>query len=659
MVLPKPKLTKFRNALSAKLTIGFAGLVLAISLLAVYPWWVGIQQQKSYSTLKQKNLQVLLSINKLWALATEASDLLVIGAQTQNWEAYQKTFNAVQDRINTELDYMLEANQFETNMVATSLSLQIVNKVRKVQATQNEVALLLSQNRTVDLALTLSQLQSSLSEIKYFVRYLEDEERRHIANWEAEMAESQMKIVHAFIIIFVLAVIGFLFLHTAIVSQIHRPLKSLQRPLRQIAEGNPVQTLPKVKQRELLPLYGYIKQLNNALAEFKLFLRGIMDKQGEQHKLNLDQAFKEGSELGNSMRELVGFLAEKVETDRKRAWHSEGIGLFADLLRSEQQDIKKLCDVLLSELVNHLGVEQGAIYLLNEQENLEMVSCYAFGYQKNRTAEIEKHEGLIGEAFFEQRTMIVDEIPEDYFKISTGLGQLKPKTLMIVPLMLNGRAVGMLEIASRKQIESYQKEFVEKIGENIAATITNIQGTLRTQTLLEKTKQQTEELQAQEEEMRQNMEELQATQEELHRQKEEGMAFIHAVNHGLLGIETDTRGHILQLNQRAVDTLGYSMAEGKIHDFHYLLIPSEKEKIDFEVLSEYLLHHHFCEINISLRGKDGTIWKSRTNFIPIKNSDGEIVRIHCISTLTDWEEGTDTPLTNFKGGATTFPTASP
>ncbi|MEJ0033991.1 MAG: hypothetical protein WDO15_28315 [Bacteroidota bacterium] len=86
---------------------------------------------------------------------------------------------------------------------------------------------------------------------------------------------------------------------------------------------------------------------------------------------------------------------------------------------------------------------------------------------------------------------------------------------MVVPLRLDEQIFGAVELASFQPIEPYHIEFVEKVGQSIASTISSAKTSAHTKHLLEQAQQMTEEMRAQEEEMRQNMEELQATQEQL------------------------------------------------------------------------------------------------------------------------------------------------
>ena len=106
-------------------------------------------------------------------------------------------------------------------------------------------------------------------------------------------------------------------------------------------------------------------------------------------------------------------------------------------------------------------------------------------------------------------------MPNDYLKIRSGLGGATPRCLLVIPFLHNGEVVAVLEIASFQVLKKVEIEFLEKSGESIASAIYFIRVNEHTRTLLEISKLQTSQLQAQEEEMRQNIEELSATQEAL------------------------------------------------------------------------------------------------------------------------------------------------
>jgi GAF domain len=230
--------------------------------------------------------------------------------------------------------------------------------------------------------------------------------------------------------------------------------------------------------------------------------------------------------LGNSLLRMRDSLARIAEDDKKRNWTTEGIAKFGEILRSNNSDVQKLSDEIIGSLVKYLKANQGALYLIDEadatdEKTMSMISCFAWDKKKFINQKIHKGEGLAGQAWQEKDIIYLTDVPQNYIKIVSGLGDANPTSILIVPLKVNDEIYGVVEVASFYLIADHEIEFVKKIAESIAATISTVKINERTQKLLTESQQMTEEMRAQEEEMRQNMEELQATQEGMKRQEQD------------------------------------------------------------------------------------------------------------------------------------------
>ena len=307
-----------------------------------------------------------------------------------------------------------------------------------------------------------------------------------------------------------------------------KPIKKIKNILIMMGDG----IMPNKQIKESNDEIGEMAEALNALIRG---LKETTDFSIEIGKRNFESPFvplSEEDDLGNALLEMRTNLKHATEEegrrkkeDDQRNWASQGIAKYSDILRQNNDNIEKLSYDVISNLVKYCDANQGGLFIVNDDnENdkfIEMVSAYAFNRKKFQEKRIELGVGLIGRAVQESETIYITDIPDNYITITSGLGDNNPKSILIVPLVVNEKVYGVIEMASFREFEKYKIEFVEKIGENIASTFSSVKVNIRTSELLETTKQQAEEMRAQEEEMRQNMEELQATQEESARRETE------------------------------------------------------------------------------------------------------------------------------------------
>jgi len=230
------------------------------------------------------------------------------------------------------------------------------------------------------------------------------------------------------------------------------------------------------------------------------------------------------TEMKEKLQEAKNIQEEKRIEEEKRSWANEGLANLNEILR-KQNDVEELSYQIISFLVNYINANQGGIFIRNNEDpeniTLDLKSFYAFNRRKYIKKSFELGEGLVGNCAIEKKRIHLTEIPDNYIRITSGLGGSNPRSLILIPMKLEEEVLGIIEIASFNKYEDYQIEFLEQASLSIASSLNMAETNKRTSELLEKTQQQAEEMAAQEEEMRQNMEELQATQEESSRRAED------------------------------------------------------------------------------------------------------------------------------------------
>lgn len=228
--------------------------------------------------------------------------------------------------------------------------------------------------------------------------------------------------------------------------------------------------------------------------------------------------------LLNDLQEVRQKLKKMALDEQNRNWAITGALEFNTLTR-KYINSETLNDEIVKFIVQRMGANQGGLYMINETSEktkfIELVACYA--YQKKRKIEqrIEIGQGLIGQTFLEQTTTYLTEIPDGYIRITSGLGDATPRTILIVPLLAEEQCLGIVEIASFNLFQPHQIEFLEKLAETVASVIFVAKANEKTNVLLKSSVALTQSLNEQQEELKQNKEEMEATLEEMARKNKE------------------------------------------------------------------------------------------------------------------------------------------
>jgi len=316
--------------------------------------------------------------------------------------------------------------------------------------------------------------------------------------------------------------------------------------------------------------------------------------------------------------------------DEKRQWTNQGLALFGDVLRQSHENLQELAFNIIINLVNYLKANQAGLFIKNDDDKsqvfFELLATYAFNRKKYKQKIIELGEGLVGTCAIERKTIYMTDIPNEYIRITSGLGGSNPRSLLIVPLKVEEEVLGVIEIASFNELASHEIEFVEKIGQNIASTLSSVRVSERTAQLLEKTQQQAEEMAAQEEEMRQNMEELQATQEEAARKTSEMENLLNALNSTSYVAEYNLKGYIISVNDAYLNLFGINRDEaiGVHHSDGIEFSESQKAKYDQFWADLKAGKVKKEKTKVKVKGKTYLFMESYT---PIYNDEGEIYKI--------------------------------
>ncbi len=321
--------------------------------------------------------------------------------------------------------------------------------------------------------------------------------------------------------------------------------------------------------------------------------------------------------LVGELLKMQNQIKAATDAEQKRTWANEGLNLLGSILQKEtNQDL--MADKFLSELVKYLKANQGALFVvddsISENPKLKLRSTYAYNRKKFISKDIFPGEGIAGQAWLEKETIYLREIPGDYVKITSGLGEAPPNNVLIVPLKDDkGNIQGILELASFKIFLQEEISFVERIAETLAITLSSAKGLQQTNNLLRDTQLLTEQMRAQEEEMKQNMEELTATQEEMVRKQLESKNLLASLDSSFCIIELDADRRITRVNEKMLKLTKYTFTDLDGKDFLGILRENESIFIQWQKLE----NGESLDGNFILINKDGSSTKTDGILIPI------------------------------------------
>ncbi|MBD9396573.1 response regulator [Pseudomonas sp. PDM11] len=207
-----------------------------------------------------------------------------------------------------------------------------------------------------------------------------------------------------------------------------------------------------------------------------------------------------------------GAILKKQEEHNERmqaqAWLRNGQNLLAERLIG-QQALPVLGRNTLEFLASHLDAAVGALYVREEHGNLRRVATYGFSREhENAEQSFYSAEGMVGRVAHDRRLLILDNLPADYLKVSSGLGEGKPLVVALLPVSNDGDVNGVVELGFLRPLSERDSEFLEQIAASIGASVEAARYRHRLQEILAETQQLNEELQVQQEELKTANEEL-------------------------------------------------------------------------------------------------------------------------------------------------------
>jgi CheY-like chemotaxis protein/signal transduction histidine kinase len=211
--------------------------------------------------------------------------------------------------------------------------------------------------------------------------------------------------------------------------------------------------------------------------------------------------------LSGSYNEILAHEAEHNALLRHQDWLRTGQAELATR-SANLHDMEPLAAAVLDYVTPYLGGVVAAMYARDEDGTLTRVGAYGFAHQDQHARVIQAKDSLAAQAANQNRILTLRELPPDYIKVGSGLGETSPRELLIAPISNHGKIKGVIEIGFLHGVQERDTEFMELIGPAVGASVAAVVYRHRLQVALEEQQAMNEELQVQQEELRTANEEL-------------------------------------------------------------------------------------------------------------------------------------------------------
>jgi HAMP domain-containing protein/signal transduction histidine kinase/CheY-like chemotaxis protein len=275
---------------------------------------------------------------------------------------------------------------------------------------------------------------------------------------------------------------------------------------------------------------GLTTNVNQMAASLTAQVRAIADvatavTQGDLTRSITVEAQGEVFELKDKINQMIANLADTTKQNEEQDWLKSNLARITGLLQG-QRDLHEVTKLIMSELTPTVSAQHGAFFLVEGAEDvsghsasegavLKLKASYGYKARKSVSNRFSIGEGLVGQAALEQKSIVVTEAPEDYIKITSGLGESAPVNIIVVPVLFEDHVLGVVELASLRPFSEVNQTFLDQLIETLGVVLNSIIANTRTEELLAESQRLTRELQSQSEELQTQQEELQQTNEEL------------------------------------------------------------------------------------------------------------------------------------------------
>src|SRR6476469_3488050 len=240
--------------------------------------------------------------------------------------------------------------------------------------------------------------------------------------------------------------------------------------------------------------------------------------QGDLSQQITVEAQGEVAELKDNLNQMIDNLRETTRANQEQDWLKTNLARFTGHMQGGR-DLLDVTQLIVSELTPLVGATAGTFFLGENghdgSKTLRRIASYGYRPLPGVPDTFQFGSGLVGQVARGRERILVTEVPPDYLKIASGLGEAAPLTIVILPVLFEEQVLGVMELASFRSFSVVHMQFLEQLMEIIGVSLNAIIASSRTQALLEESQRLATELQDKSGELQAQQRELQQSNAEL------------------------------------------------------------------------------------------------------------------------------------------------
>ena len=242
--------------------------------------------------------------------------------------------------------------------------------------------------------------------------------------------------------------------------------------------------------------------LNRLAANLTTQLRAIADVATAVTKGDLTRSIQveaqgEVASVKELINEMIRNLRDTTLRNEEQDWLKTNLTRFTQMLQG-QRDFLTIGKLILSELAPLVSAQQGAFYMIdtrNGESELSLLATYAQDDGNGAKNRFKMGEGLVGQAALDKRCILLTDVPGNYAKISSGLGEFHPTNVVVLPILFEGEVKAVMELSSVERFSPAHQAFLDQLTESIGIVLNTIEASTRTENLLKQSQSLAVELQ--------------------------------------------------------------------------------------------------------------------------------------------------------------------